>query len=518
MNIQTESNNKRLLEALDHVDIRYVDELVGGLHLPKERRFSPSAKTPFGRSLRHVVLIAACTLLLGAVIPVVGTLVRNISSGMAAAGSDNNESEHYIEEELQNDAFDGSPNTEEAEASSEQSDSLEEQKVLNPLNVEALEKIPFEGALEALAAKAKAMVADSTTFEMDIPDRSNLRPQDYFFSLSHVLRYYYSVNTGDEYVSEKVNDAVRIDITAGKGNEENIRMAEYMTFLALLFKTYPDCVAFVDYKYDAAYNRVFFPFLMVCPDYAEYGYDTIYDYYEAVRSGKETRYEKAYHVSFASNHIRHWGSDSDENLFDELFKYTEFNKNETIDLTKVSVNVDAKKETIEILKDVAAASAEISLTDKKIVFDSQNDNNDYNSKYYALYHYINRNQTDSQIAGANELSMSSDKDKIEYLIFLSALLNDDSGAVAYYDINYDTMTTNRLYSPILVVCFEYKELGYDTVYELIEDASKEGKSELLEKVYMVSFDNEMIVSMSCIAELSPIKNQYDTIFNNTESK
>ena len=114
--------------------------------------------------------------------------------------------------------------------------------------------------------------------------------------------------------------------------------------------------------------------------------------------------------------------------------------------------------------------------------------------------------------------MASDKDKIEYLIFLSALLNDDSGAVAYYDINYDPMTTNRLYSPILIVCFEYKELGYDTIYEFLDDALKERKTELLEKAYMVSFDNEMIVSMSCFADMSQTNNLYDTIFNNTESK
>lgn len=322
MSIQRKSNNKRLLDALDHVDIKYVAELVDGLRLPKPEDGRKGIRT--FRHAKQLALIAACALLLGAAIPVAGTLIRNITSGMAAAGSDSNESEHYIEEELQNkdqteDAFDGSPNTEEAEASSEQSDSSEEQRVLNPLNVEyeAVEKLTAEGAINALATEAKSKVGKSTSFELELKETEEL------LSLNYVIRYYYSFNTGDEYVSEKVNNAVRIDITAGKGNEENIRMAEYMTFLALLFKTYPDCVAFVDYKYDAAYNRVFFPFLMVCPDYAEYGYVTIYDYYEAVRSGKETRYENAYHVSFASNHITHWGSDLDGNLFDELFKYTE---------------------------------------------------------------------------------------------------------------------------------------------------------------------------------------------------
>jgi hypothetical protein len=321
VNIQTESNNKRLLEALDHVDIRYVDELVGGLRLPKESA-APSAKRSFRASVKYAALIAACALLLGAVIPVVGTLVRNITSGMAAAGSDSNESEHYIEEELQNDAFDGSPNTEEAEASSEQSNSLEEQKVLNPLNVEALEKIPSEGVLEALAVKAKAMVADSTTFEMDIPDRSNLRPQDYFFTLDQVLRIQYARLHSDEYGTQIIGDVARIDITADKGNEKNIQVAEYMTFLALLFKTYPDCVGFMDYKYfEHEYSRIFFDYLIFCPDYAEYGYDTIYDYYEAVRSGKEARLENYYHIGYNGNIIKECSSG--RYLYDTLFNNTE---------------------------------------------------------------------------------------------------------------------------------------------------------------------------------------------------
>ena len=116
MSIQRKSNNKRLLDALDHIDGRYVAELVEGLRLPKESAADPTAKRSIRTSLKYAVLIAACALILGAAIPVAGSLIRNLTSGMAAAGSDSIESEptFYIEEGLQlkeqtGDAFDGSP-------------------------------------------------------------------------------------------------------------------------------------------------------------------------------------------------------------------------------------------------------------------------------------------------------------------------------------------------------------------------------------------------------------------------
>ena len=74
-----ESNNKRLLEALDHVDIKYVAELVDGLRLPKESAAEPSVKRSFRASVKYAALIAACALILGAAIPVAGTLIRNIT-------------------------------------------------------------------------------------------------------------------------------------------------------------------------------------------------------------------------------------------------------------------------------------------------------------------------------------------------------------------------------------------------------------------------------------------------------
>ncbi len=117
MSIQKKSNNKRLLEALDYVDVKYVGELVDGLRLPKESAVS-SAKRSFRASVKYAALIAACALLLGAAIPMVGTLIRNITSGSAAAGNESLEDEqslpYQLEEDLQvkeqtGDAFDGSP-------------------------------------------------------------------------------------------------------------------------------------------------------------------------------------------------------------------------------------------------------------------------------------------------------------------------------------------------------------------------------------------------------------------------
>ena len=104
MSIQRKSNNKRLLDALDHIDGRYVAELVEGLRLPKESAAAPAAKRSIRTSLKYAALIAACALILGAAIPVAGSLIRNLTSGMAAAGdparSESNESSALIESEM----------------------------------------------------------------------------------------------------------------------------------------------------------------------------------------------------------------------------------------------------------------------------------------------------------------------------------------------------------------------------------------------------------------------------------
>ncbi len=211
-------------------------------------------------------------------------------------------------------------NTEGENLSSEQveNESLVGKNVLNPLNLEleAFEKLPAEAVLKALAVEAKSKVGKSTSFELELKETEEL------LSLNYVISYYYGFNTCGEYVPEKVSDVISIDITAGKGNEDNIQDAEYMTFLALLINIYPDCVGFLDYKYlDYNFNRNFFPILIFCPDYAEYGYDTIYDYIDAALSHKEIIIENAYFIRFDTNRIEIGGSDT--NLYDTIFNNTE---------------------------------------------------------------------------------------------------------------------------------------------------------------------------------------------------
>lgn len=79
MSIQKKTNQKRLLEALDHVDDRYVAELVDGLKLPKEETKVITGKKSFAKSIRYAVAVAACALLLGAAIPAASTLIGRIS-------------------------------------------------------------------------------------------------------------------------------------------------------------------------------------------------------------------------------------------------------------------------------------------------------------------------------------------------------------------------------------------------------------------------------------------------------
>ena len=107
------NNNKKLLEALDYVDVKYVEELVECMKLPKESASAEASKRSLRLSVKYAALIAACALLLGMAIPVAGNLIMNITSGTASSGEPN-DLPYVLEEDLQvkeqtEDAFDGSP-------------------------------------------------------------------------------------------------------------------------------------------------------------------------------------------------------------------------------------------------------------------------------------------------------------------------------------------------------------------------------------------------------------------------
>ena len=79
MSLPNKTNQKKLLDALDHVDERYVAELVQSLKLPKEETKVITGKKSFAKSIRYAVAVAACALLLGAAIPVTSMLIGKIA-------------------------------------------------------------------------------------------------------------------------------------------------------------------------------------------------------------------------------------------------------------------------------------------------------------------------------------------------------------------------------------------------------------------------------------------------------
>ncbi len=90
MSLKRQMNNRQLLDALDCVDERYVAELVTSMKLPEDKTADPNAKRNWFRSFRYAATVAACALLLSAIIPVVGMIVGRVAigtSGPNPAGS-----------------------------------------------------------------------------------------------------------------------------------------------------------------------------------------------------------------------------------------------------------------------------------------------------------------------------------------------------------------------------------------------------------------------------------------------
>ncbi len=170
-------------------------------------------------------------------------------------------------------------------------------------------------ALEAIADTAKKLVAESCAVKWPY----NGLP-DYEYCL-----YRYSVSLNDvPYRSEYPSvDFISSDTTKFyyPVEDKSVRQLEYLVFLTLLTEEYSDCIGYLDYKYlDYNYNRIFIPLLVFCPDYSEYGYETIYDYIDAAVSGEGALSENSYVISFASESIREHSSNTE--LYDTIFNNT----------------------------------------------------------------------------------------------------------------------------------------------------------------------------------------------------
>ena len=75
MSLKRQMNNRQLLDALDCIDDRHVAELVTSMKLPEDKTADPNAKKNWLRSFKYAAAVAACALLLSAIIPVLGMIV-----------------------------------------------------------------------------------------------------------------------------------------------------------------------------------------------------------------------------------------------------------------------------------------------------------------------------------------------------------------------------------------------------------------------------------------------------------
>ena len=97
MSLKRQMNNCQLLDALDCIDERYVAELVTSMKLPEDKTADPNAKKNWFRSLKYAAAVAACALLLSAIIPVVGMIVGRVAVGTSGTNPAGNPISDNIE-------------------------------------------------------------------------------------------------------------------------------------------------------------------------------------------------------------------------------------------------------------------------------------------------------------------------------------------------------------------------------------------------------------------------------------
>lgn len=81
MSLERKMNNKQLLDALDHIDDRFVAELVTSIKPPETAEGGTMQKKNIIRSIKYAALLAACAVLMGAAIPLASSLIGRASLG-----------------------------------------------------------------------------------------------------------------------------------------------------------------------------------------------------------------------------------------------------------------------------------------------------------------------------------------------------------------------------------------------------------------------------------------------------
>ena len=119
----------------------------------------------------------------------------------------------------------------------------------------------------------------------------------------------------EEIADEKLNNTV-ISVSTSGSEEELI----YLMLLHTLTTEYNDSVHFVDEEYfEYPYNRPMIKLLFVSDSYLAAGYDTVKDYYLAIREGKCEAPPDALVISFDAECIYEYNKSDADNLWPKLF-------------------------------------------------------------------------------------------------------------------------------------------------------------------------------------------------------
>ena len=104
--------DSRPLEMLDYLDEAYVAEVVDNLNLQNDQGKPSPKKAMILRSVKTVALLAACAVLLGAAVPIVGRLIGILSGNITPSGTveesnviENDETEPPVTQDLPEEYF-----------------------------------------------------------------------------------------------------------------------------------------------------------------------------------------------------------------------------------------------------------------------------------------------------------------------------------------------------------------------------------------------------------------------------
>ncbi len=169
-------------------------------------------------------------------------------------------------------------------------------------------EMTLENAMKAVAERAKEIV---NTFDV-VKVRKNedaWNGQIYNISENISLKadivsehcLWDFITAADQHVYETDDAYYCLDLEA---HPEYRDKAEYLAFVYLLAKTYPEDVLIIESLYERSYNcrRPYFG-MMFCFDYKGKGYDTIEAYGKALRNGEAAMSENAYIIDPEIQHI-----------------------------------------------------------------------------------------------------------------------------------------------------------------------------------------------------------------------